>query len=108
MSRFWIAGGESSKSSAGGTEVSVKTVSNVTTYPGPPPRTQPSSNTAPLAEYQWRRAVLAVYQAQRAYHELLADHDAPDHLVDRAWLVLWRAERHRDHILAHSHDWTDD
>jgi hypothetical protein len=72
------------------------------------PWTQPAGATAPLSEYQWRRAVLAVHAAQRVYGELLEDLDAPDHLVGRAWLVLWRAERHRDHLLALSRDGADD
>jgi len=83
-------------------------VSSAPINPEALPKTQPSSNTAPLAKYQWRRAVLAVHDAQRAYRELLEDRDAPDHLVDRAWLVLWRAERHRDHILAYTRDRADD
>jgi hypothetical protein len=52
--------------------------------------------------------VLALHDAQRAYRELLEDRDAPERLVDRAWLALWRAERHRDHILAFTRDSEDD
>jgi hypothetical protein len=86
----------------------VKVVSSAPADSEVPPKTRPPSNTLPLAEHQWRRAVLALRDAQRAYCELLEDRDAPDRLVDLAWLDLWRAERHRDHILAFTRDSEDD
>jgi hypothetical protein len=70
--------------------------------------TQPSSRMTSLADQQWRQAVLAVRDAERAYRELLADRDAPEKLVGRAWLELWRAERQRDHILASARDSGED
>jgi hypothetical protein len=50
-------------------------------------------------DFEWREAVLDLARAQRAYAEISARPDAPDILVDRAWLWLWRAERRRDELL---------
>jgi hypothetical protein len=50
-------------------------------------------------DFEWREAVLDLARAQRAYEEIMASPDAPDVLVNRAWLWLWRAERRRDELL---------
>lgn len=50
-------------------------------------------------DLEWREAVLDLARAQRAYVEITASPDAPDVLVDRVWLWLWRAERRRDELL---------
>lgn len=50
-------------------------------------------------DFEWREAVLSLARAQRAYAEVIATPDAPDALVNRAWLRLWRAERRRDELL---------
>jgi hypothetical protein len=50
-------------------------------------------------DFEWREAVLDLARAQRAYEEITASPDAPDVLVNRAWLWLWRAERRRDELL---------
>ena len=50
-------------------------------------------------DLEWREAVLDLARAQRAYAEITASPDAPDILVDRVWLWLWRAERRRDELL---------
>jgi hypothetical protein len=46
-----------------------------------------------VSEAEWREAVIELARAQRVYAEIAARPDAPDVLVNRAWLVLWRAER---------------
>ena len=51
-------------------------------------------------DFEWREAILDLVRAQRAYAEISASPDAPDLLVNRAWLWLWRAERRRDELLA--------
>jgi hypothetical protein len=51
-------------------------------------------------DLEWREAVLDLARAQRAYEEITASSDAPDALVDRVWLWLWRAERRRDELLS--------
>ena len=38
-------------------------------------------------------------RAQRTYAEVTASPDASEHLINRAWLGLWRAERRRDELL---------
>jgi hypothetical protein len=53
-------------------------------------------------DVEWREAILELTRAQRAYAEITASPDAPDVLVDRVWLWLWRAERRRDELLASS------
>lgn len=50
-------------------------------------------------DLEWREAIVDLARAQRAYAEITASPDAPDILVDRAWLWLWRAERRRDALL---------
>lgn len=50
-------------------------------------------------DLEWREAILDLARAQRAYAEITASPDAPDILVDRVWLWLWRAERRRDELL---------
>jgi hypothetical protein len=50
-------------------------------------------------DFEWRQAVIDLAQAQRAYAEIMATPDAPEALVNRAWLRLWRAERRRDELL---------
>lgn len=50
-------------------------------------------------DLEWREAILELARAQRAYEEITASPDAPDILVDRVWLWLWRAERRRDELL---------
>ena len=50
-------------------------------------------------DQEWREAVIDLARAQRAYAEIMASPDAPDVLVDRVWLWLWRAERRRDEML---------
>ena len=50
-------------------------------------------------DLEWRAAIVDLARAQRAYAEITASPDAPDILVDRAWLWLWRAERRRDELL---------
>ncbi len=50
-------------------------------------------------DLEWREAVIDLARAQRAYAEIMATPDAPDVLVDRVWLWLWRAERRRDELL---------
>lgn len=52
-----------------------------------------------VSELEWREAVLDLARAQRAYAEIQAAPDAPDSVVDRVWLWLWRAERRRDELL---------
>jgi hypothetical protein len=51
------------------------------------------------SELEWREAVLDLARAQRAYAQILAEPDAPEILVNRVWLWLWRAERRRDELL---------
>jgi hypothetical protein len=51
------------------------------------------------SDFEWREAVLDLARAQRAYAEITATPDAPDILVNRVWLWLWRAERRRDELL---------
>jgi hypothetical protein len=51
-------------------------------------------------ELAWREAMIDLARAQRAYAEITASPDAPDILVDRVWLWLWRAERRRDELLS--------
>lgn len=68
------------------------------------PGSRTSGELIPLADRQWRRAVLAVHHAELAYRQLLADAQAPQRRVDLAWLDLWRAERHRDHLLRFMRD----
>jgi hypothetical protein len=55
-----------------------------------------------VSEAEWREAVIELARAQRVYAEIAARPDAPDVLVNRAWLVLWRAERRRDELLGAS------
>jgi hypothetical protein len=50
-------------------------------------------------DLEWRAAIVDLARAQRAYEEITASPDAPDILVDRVWLWLWRAERRRDELL---------
>jgi hypothetical protein len=50
-------------------------------------------------DLEWREAIVDLARAQRAYEEITASPDAPDILVDRVWLWLWRAERRRDELL---------
>jgi hypothetical protein len=50
-------------------------------------------------DFEWREAVLDLARAQRAYVEITATPGAPDVLVNRTWLWLWRAERRRDELL---------
>jgi hypothetical protein len=50
-------------------------------------------------EVQWRAAVIELTRAQRVYAEIAARPDAPESLINRAWLGLWRAERRRDELL---------
>ena len=50
-------------------------------------------------DFEWREAVIDLARAQRAYAEITATPDAPDILVNRVWLWLWRAERRRDELL---------
>lgn len=50
-------------------------------------------------DLEWRQAVLELSRAQRAYEEVTATPDAPDVVVNRIWLWLWRAERRRDELL---------
>ena len=51
------------------------------------------------SDFEWREAVIELTRAQRAYAQIMAIPDAPDILVNRAWLWLWRAERRRDELL---------
>jgi hypothetical protein len=51
------------------------------------------------SDFEWREAFLELARAQRAYAEVTASPDAPDALVNRVWLWLWRAERRRDELL---------
>jgi hypothetical protein len=51
------------------------------------------------SDFEWREAVIDLARAQRAYAEITATPDAPDILVNRVWLWLWRAERRRDELL---------
>ncbi len=51
------------------------------------------------SDFEWREAVIDLARAQRAYAEIMATPDAPDILVNRVWLWLWRAERRRDELL---------
>lgn len=51
-------------------------------------------------DFEWREAVIDLARAQRAYAEIMATPDAPDALVNRVWLWLWRAERRRDELLS--------
>jgi hypothetical protein len=51
-------------------------------------------------DFEWREAVIDLARAQRAYAEIMATPDAPDVLVNRVWLRLWRAERRRDELLS--------
>jgi len=51
------------------------------------------------SDFEWRDAMINLARAQRAYAEIIATPDAPDALVNRAWLRLWRAERRRDELL---------
>jgi len=44
--------------------------------------------------------VIELARAQRVYAQIVATPDAPDALVNRAWLGLWRAERRRDELLS--------
>jgi hypothetical protein len=53
-----------------------------------------------VSEAEWREAVIELARAQRVYAEIVASPDAPDTLVNRAWLGLWRAERRRDELLS--------
>ncbi len=50
-------------------------------------------------ELEWREAVIELARAQRAYAEVTASPNAPEGLIDRVWLWLWRAERRRDELL---------
>jgi hypothetical protein len=50
-------------------------------------------------DLEWRAAVIDLARAERAYAEITARPDAPEVLVDRVWLWLWRAERRRDELL---------
>jgi hypothetical protein len=50
-------------------------------------------------DFEWRQAMVDLARAQRAYAEIIATPDAPDAVVNRAWLRLWRAERRRDELL---------
>ena len=52
-----------------------------------------------IGEAEWRTAVIELARAQRAYAEVTASPDASEHLINRAWLGLWRAERRRDELL---------
>ena len=58
-----------------------------------------ASSSSPGGDFEWREAMLNLARAQRAYAEVIATPDAPDALVNRAWLRLWRAERRRDELL---------
>ena len=51
------------------------------------------------SDFEWREAMINLARAQRAYAEIIASPDAPDALINRAWLRLWRAERRRDELL---------
>jgi hypothetical protein len=50
-------------------------------------------------DFEWRQAMLDLARAQRAYAEIMATPDAPDAVVNGAWLRLWRPERRRDELL---------
>jgi hypothetical protein len=63
------------------------------------PQMSREPSIARFSDYKWRDAVRAVYRAERAYLDSQNDEDAPDRLIDLLWLALWRAERHRDHVL---------
>jgi hypothetical protein len=63
------------------------------------PQSSRERSVVRLSDYQWRAAVRAVYRAERAYLDSQGDEDAPGGLVDRLRIALWRAERHRDHVL---------
>ena len=52
-----------------------------------------------FGEAEWRTAVIELARAQRVYAEVTASPDAPEYLINRAWLGLWRAERRRDELL---------
>jgi hypothetical protein len=60
----------------------------------PEPGSFPQSN-----DFEWRQAMVDLARAQRDYAEIMATPDAPDVVVNRAWLRLWRAERRRDELL---------
>jgi hypothetical protein len=56
-------------------------------------------SSLPGGDFEWREAMLDLARAQRAYAEVAATPEAPEALVNRAWLRLWRAERRRDELL---------
>jgi hypothetical protein len=58
-----------------------------------------STKELEVGEAQWRAAVIELARAQRVYAEIAASPDAPELLVNRAWLGLWRAERRHDELL---------
>ena len=61
---------------------------------------EPNAGSLPPGnDFEWREAVMDLARAQRAYAEIIATPSAPDALVNRAWLRLWRAERRRDELL---------
>jgi hypothetical protein len=61
---------------------------------------EPNAGSLPQgSDFEWREAVIDLARAQRAYAEIIATPDAPEALINRAWLRLWRAERRRDELL---------
>jgi hypothetical protein len=61
---------------------------------------EPEARNLPQgSDFEWREAVMDLARAQQAYAEIAAMPDAPEVLVNRAWLRLWRAERRRDELL---------
>jgi hypothetical protein len=61
---------------------------------------EPEAGSFPQSnDFEWRQAMVDLARAQRAYAEIMATPDAPDAVVNQAWLRLWRAERRRDELL---------
>jgi len=51
-------------------------------------------------EQQWVEATVAVARAQSEYLDLQRSADTDDRMEARAWLRLWKAERHKREVLA--------
>jgi hypothetical protein len=58
------------------------------------------NDSVAILERQWAEAMAAVARAQSEYFDLQRSAEADDRVEARAWLRLWKAERHQREVLA--------